>query len=94
MEEACHQLDLTFAESTGSLNQGGVSFENYSSAIKKLFLCKEEAQKQTQVVSLLEQLSTFSALTLPEENPALERLRSETLTQKQKLKDMVKLTDS
>lgn len=74
LEAACHELDLIFAEETGSLNLGGgASFDVYSRVLKDLYQAKEEVEKQTHLLSVLEQLSTFVALTLPEESPALER---------------------
>lgn len=75
LEEACHELDLAFADKSGLLNQGGASFDRYASALKSLF---KEKDKQTQVVSVLEQLSMYVALTVPEESPALEKTRTES----------------
>lgn len=47
MEEACHELDLKVASMTGSLAScGGGSFEEYSSALHKMFALKEESEKQ------------------------------------------------
>lgn len=87
----CHQLDLHFADNTGSLNLGGgVSYERYSSALRNLCSMEEEQQKQAHLVCVLEQLSTYAALTLDEGNPALETVRQETRNQKGVLKDMVK----
>lgn len=96
MEEACHELDLAAAESAGSLDNqdgGGVSrsFDQYSSALHRLFLLREEREKQTQVVAVLDQLSTFVTLTLPEGNPTIETVRKEDRVQRKKLQDMVKL---
>lgn len=93
MEAACHELDLSYALTTGSLgDQGGVSFEKYTSSIHQLFLLKEESEKQRQVVSVLEQLNTFMALTLqlPEGNPSLDEVRREAQVQRKQLQDVVK----
>lgn len=96
MEQACHELDLSFAQSTGSLDNGGgggggASFDKYSSAIHRLFRLKEEAEKQHQVVVLLDQLATFLALTVPEGSSSIEQVRNEANVQKKTHQDMVKL---
>ncbi len=90
MEEACHELDLAFAESTGSLlSQGGYSYSKYCCVLQELFQLKEKSKKQTEVVSVLDQLSTYLALTLQEGSPALDRIRSEARTQQLQLQDVV-----
>lgn len=90
LEEACHKLDLAFAKSTGSLStEGGYSFDNYVSALHQLFQLKEETEQQTQAVSVLDQLSTYLALTLQEGSPALDRVMCEARVQKKQLQDMV-----
>jgi hypothetical protein len=91
MEEACHGLDLHVAQQQGLLDdEGGASFSRYTVALQKLYQLKEESQKQAQVVSVLDELGTYLALTLPEGNPALDNLRRETTTQRSKLQTIVR----
>lgn len=90
MEEACHELDLRIASMQLPCDSG-VTFENYVGVLHKLFAVKEESEKQSQVVALLEQLSTYLALTLPEGSPALDEVRKETVDQRRLLQDIVNL---
>lgn len=87
MEEACHELDLRLALQRGLLD---VSFGRYTKALRDLYSLKEESQKQSQVVAVLDQLSTYLALTLPEDSPALEKIRGEAKVQRDKLKEIVR----
>lgn len=91
LENTCHELDLAYAQATGSLDiQGGASFDKYSSALHRLSLLKDEAEQQKQTVSVLEQFSTYMALTVPEESPSLDKIRHEARVQRQRLQDIVK----
>ena len=91
VEEACHELDLRVANMTSTQNTGvgGVSFETYVSNIHKLFALKEESAKQSQVVSVLDQLLTYLALTVPQGSPALEQVKKEAEAQQKLLQDVV-----
>lgn len=92
MEEACHEMDLRLASQTGSQGSiGGVSFESYVGVLHQLFSLKEESEKQTQVVALLEQLVTYLALTLPEDSPAVDQVRTEARDQRKLLQNVVNL---
>ena len=78
MEEACHKLDLEVAQKTGSIDhQGGASFESYVSALNELSLLKEQQEREEQAATVLEQISTPLALTLPQGSSALEGVRKE-----------------
>lgn len=91
MEEACHELDLRLALQRGLLDdEGGVSFSKYTCALRDLYKMKEEAEKQSQVVLVLDQLSTYLALTLPEGSPALDKIRGEAKVQRDKLQGIVR----
>ncbi len=89
LENGCHELDLAAAEVTGSL--GGASFDKYSSALKRFFELKDELEKQQLVVTQLDQVITYLALTLPEGSPALEIVRTETTTQRHAAQDLVNI---
>lgn len=91
MEEACHELDIRLALQRGLLDdEGGASFSRYTSAIRDLYQLKEKSQRQSLVVSTLEQLTTYLALTLPEDSPALEKIRRETKVQRDKIQGIVR----
>lgn len=92
MEEACHELDLRLALQRGLLDdEGGASFARYTKALRDLYQLKEESQKQGQVVTVLDQLSTYLALTLPEGSPALDKIRGEAKIQRDKLQEIVRM---
>ena len=78
MEEACNKLDLEVAQKTGSIDhQGGASFESYVSALNELSLLKEQREREEQAATVLEQISTLLALTLPQGSSVLEGVRKE-----------------
>ena len=84
--EACHKLDLEVAQKTGSIDhQGGASFESYVSALNELSLLKEQREREEQAATVLEQISTLLALTLPQGSSALgKRPESRDLLFKQR----------
>jgi hypothetical protein len=91
LEESAHKLDLSAAMLAQDGSGGGVSFANYSSALQEMSSLKEQSEKQTQLVTTLEQLSTYLALTLPQDSPALDRVRKEAVAQRKLLHDVVNL---
>ena len=87
MEEECHELDLELAQTT--LDVGSMVFDQYRSNLRQLAQLKEEHDKQSQVITLLEQMCTYAALTLQQTNPALKRGRDEVATLRKKLQETV-----
>ncbi len=89
MEDACHELDLKLSASRVGGLQGGASFDKHTSTLREWSALKDEAEKQREAVSVCEQLSTYLALTLPEANSAIERVRHEAQIQRSQLLSMV-----
>ncbi len=87
MEEACQELDLGVAQATGLLT--GAALAKYATSLRHLSVAKEEALKFSHLVGVLEQLFTYLAVTLPENSPALQKVRDETLVQKRQLQAVV-----
>lgn len=92
MEEACHELDLASADPSclsAMHNEGGISFSRYSDDLHSLSRLKDDAEKCRHTITVLDQLSTFCSLTLPESDHRVEQVRKETLEQRRKLHEMV-----
>lgn len=92
MEEACHKLDLESADPgtfSAAHNQGGIAFSHYAEELQQLSELKDDAEKCKHTLTLLEQLSTFCSLTLPEDDQNFELVRKEAVEQRKKLDKMV-----
>ena len=57
--------------------------------VRELYQQKEELEKQKQLVLVLDQFSTYLALTLPEGSPAMENIRKQAVTQKRRREAIV-----
>ena len=82
LEDACKQLDVKIAEANlGSGAGGGSTFQLYSAALQQHSSLKSQLESQEEQVAVLEQLSMFRTLSLPDpESSELVRVaRSEAI---------------
>ena len=94
MEEACTELDLKLAEvKRGEGGIGGTTFVKYSILLQQWSSLKAQHESQEAHATLLEQLTTYLALSLPdaETNTVLLAAKSEAVLACRKAQEMVKL---
>ena len=94
MEEACTELDLKLAEvKQGEGDIGGTTFVQYSILLQQRSSLKAQHQSQDAHATLLEQLSTYLTLSLPdaETNTVLQAAKSEAILARKRAQEMVNL---
>lgn len=80
LEEACTSLDLRLAEANHGLpSSGGSTFNQYSIVLEQRSSLKAQLQSQNSHAEMLQQLSTYLTLSLPnpEQNQPLQAIRKE-----------------
>ena len=94
MEEACTELDIKLAEvKQGKGGIGGTTFVQYSILLQQWSSLRAQHQSQDAHATLLEQLSTYLTLSLPnvETNPVLNAAKSEAVLACKRAQEMVNL---
>ena len=88
--DACNKLDLKLADGGG--RAGGASFIQYSSLLTQRSQLNTRLTTQESQATMLEQLTTFMALSLPdpESNPTLSAFRHEASVARQLADSMVR----
>ena len=78
----------------GSGTGGGSTFQLYSAAVQQHSSLKSQVASQKEQVAVLEQLSTFLTLSLPdpENNELVRAARSEAMTARRRFDQMVMYT--
>ena len=92
MEDACTKLDVMLAEANhGKGGVGGSTFIQYSIVLQQRSSLKEQLDSQMVHATLLEQLTTYLALSLmdAETNEPLHAMRNEAAVARSRAQEMV-----
>ena len=87
--EACTELDLKLAECSDSDVNGGLSYAQYITLLRRRSLLRMEMETQQSYVTVMDQLVMYTALALPEAEDTLTELQKEAASAHRTLDNMV-----